>query len=378
VTEAAFVKPRKAGAADTERIYAEWVGRMPDSLRRAAPPPDAELRHLLHCALRVLEDPSLTALDRLDGAACSIARSMIENATLELLLRFIRDELTRLLFRYVPAERRVPTSLTQLASRLGDAIWSTHTDLLQQTISRQRDERFEQELMLAKSIQQRLLPRRIPTIPGFDVAGRVLAAREVGGDYWSVKDYPDDGVVTFKLADVTGHGIAAATLVAAVKFISGGFYRGAASAAQVMERTNHVLVKETPSEIMIPMVYGWLYPAAKAAIVVNAGHEPFFICRADGRIEELPPTGLVLGLMETRYQERQVHFEPGDLLFACSDGITAAAAGASLGIERVKALVVANANQPAAVLVQRMLEAALGFYGTPKDDMSLIVLKRSE
>jgi Stage II sporulation protein E (SpoIIE) len=377
VTEVTSVPSRTAGLVDLERLYAEWLARMPESLRREAPPPDAELRYLLRCALRVLDDPSLLALDRLDGAARSIARLMIEQATVEVLLRFFRDELIRLLFRYIPPDRRVPTSLTQLASRMGDALWSTHTELLQQTISRQRDERFEQELMLAKSIQQRLLPRRIPTIPGFDVAGRVLAAREVGGDYWSVKDYPDDGVVTFKLADVTGHGIAAATLVAAVKFISGGFYRGAASAAQVMERTNHVLVKETPSEIMIPMVYGWLYPAAKEASVVNAGHEPFFLCRADGRLEEIPPTGLVLGLMETRYQELRVRFEPGDLIFACSDGITAAASGASMGVERVKGLVVANADQPAALLVQRILEAALGFYGTPKDDMSLIVLKRT-
>jgi sigma-B regulation protein RsbU (phosphoserine phosphatase) len=200
----------------------------------------------------------------------------------------------------------------------------------------------------------------------------------VGGDYWSVKEYPDDGVVTFKLADVTGHGIAAATLVAAVKFISGGFYRGASSAAEVMERTNHVLVKETPSEIMIPMVYGWLYPATKEASVVNAGHEPFLLCRADGRIEDIPPTGLVLGLVETRYTELWVRLEPGDLLFACSDGITAAASGESLGVEKVKELVVAHARQPAAILVQRVLEAALNFYGTPKDDMSLLVLKRTE
>src|SRR5207247_5396959 len=171
--------------------------------------------------------------------------------------------------------------------------------------------------------------------------------------------------------------VAAATLVAAVKFISGGFYRGAKNAAQVMERTNHVLVKETPSEIMVPMVYGWLYPRSKEASVVNAGHEPFFICRADGRIEDIPPTGLVLGVMETRYTERRVCFEPGDLMFACSDGITAAAAGESLGVERVKELVVVHADEPAAVLVQRVLDAALRFYGTPKDDMSLLVLKRT-
>jgi phosphoserine phosphatase RsbU/P len=377
VTEATLAKSRTAGTVDLERIYAEWLARMPESLRREAPLPEAELRHCLQCALRVLEDPSLQALSQVEAATRAIARPVIAHSTVEILLRSFRDELARLLFRHVPPDRRVPTAIIQLASRVGDAIWSTHTEALQATISRQRDERFEQELILAKSIQQRLLPRRVPAIPGFDVAGRVLAAREVGGDYWSVKEYPDDGVVTLKLADVTGHGIAAATLVAAVKFISGGFYRGAENAAEVMERTNHVLVKETPSEIMIPMVYAWLYPASKEANVVNAGHEPFFICRADGRIEDIPPTGLVLGLMETRYTEVTVRFEPGDLLFACSDGITAPAAGESLGVEQVKELVVAHAQQSAALLVQRVLEAALDFYGTPKDDMSLLVLKRT-
>jgi hypothetical protein len=373
-----LLQTRASGAIDLDRVYEEWSARLPETLRLEAPLPEAELRRLVQCAARVLDEASPQALGQLEAVARTIARTAAETVTVELLLRYFRDELARILFRHGPHEPRIAITLTQLVNRVGDAIWSAHAEALQGTISRQRDERFEHELMLAKSIQQRLLPKSIPTIRGFDVAGRVLAAREVGGDYWSVKDYPDDGIITFKLADVTGHGIAAATLVAAVKFISGGFYRGAKSAAQVMERTNHVLVKETPSEIMIPMVYGWLFPLSKEANVVNAGHEPFFICRADGSIEDIPPTGLVLGLMEARYAEARVHFEPGDLLFACSDGITAAASGESMGIARVKDLVTTHREQPAAVLVQRILEAALRFYGTPKDDMSLIALKRTE
>jgi phosphoserine phosphatase RsbU/P len=369
----------KAGVAkglDLEQLLEEWRSRLPEGLR-AAPLPEAELRGMLQAAARVMQEPSPATLSYAEGVARSIARQVVGEAPIETLLRYFRDELIRVIFRHVPPERRAPTSITQFATRLGDAFWSEHTEALQRTITRQRDERLDQELTLAKSIQQRLLPRKIPPIPGFDVAGRVLAAREVGGDYWSVKEYPDDGVVTFKLADVTGHGIAAATLVAAVKFISGGYYRGAKNAAQVMERTNHVLVKETPSEIMVPMIYGWLYPQSKEADVVNAGHEPLFLCRADGTIEDIPPTGLVLGLMETQYAERRIVFEPGDLLFACSDGITSAASGETFGVERVKELVAANAAQHAAVLVQRVLDAALKFYGTPKDDMSLIVIKRT-
>ncbi len=367
-----------APAIDLVRLREEWVDRLPDDLGLPSKFAETELQQLMEAALRVLREPSPNALAETDAAARAIACRVVDEATVEVLLRFFRDELIRTLVRHVPYEERAPTALAQLGNHLSDAFWSEHTEALQRTISRQRDERLEQELTLAKTIQQRLLPRRIPTIAGFDIAGRVLAAREVGGDYWSVKEYADDGIVTFKLADVTGHGIAAATLVAAVKFISGGFYRGAKSAAQVMERTNHVLVKETPSEIMIPMIYGWLYPMSHEASVVNAGHEPFFLCRANGRIDDILPTGLVLGLMETRYAERRVRFEPRDLLFACSDGITAAAAGENLGVERVKELVQTHSHEPAAMLVQRVLDCALKFYGTPKDDMSLIVIKRTE
>ena len=178
---------------------------------------------------------------------------------------------------------------------------------------------------------------------------------------------------------MTGHGIAAATLVAAVKFISGGFYRGARSAAQVMERTNHVLVKETPSEIMIPMVYGWLYPADPGSQRGERGARAVLLRRADGRIEEILPTGLVLGLMETRYTGAARRLRAAAT--CCFPAPTASPPrppAQSLGVERVKELVAAHAAQPAAVLVQRVLEAALNFYGTPKDDMSLIVLKRTE
>jgi sigma-B regulation protein RsbU (phosphoserine phosphatase) len=376
VIEAAFSRKAQAAGIDLPRLQAEWQARRPAALRELALP-EGEVRRLMAAAVAVLSDPTLAALAEVEASARAIARRVAGEAPVELLLRHFRDDLVRLLVREVPHEFRAPTALGQLVSRLGDAFWLEHTEALQRTISRQRDEGLERELTLAKSIQQRLLPRKIPTIPGFDIAGRVLAAREVGGDYWSVKEYVDDGIVTFKLADVTGHGIAAATLVAAVKFISGGFYRGAKSASQVMERTNHVLVKETPSEIMIPMIYGWLQPISKEASVVNAGHEPFFVCRADGRIDDIPPTGLVLGLMETRYAERRIVFGPGDLLFACSDGITAAASGQSLGVPRVKELVCAHRELPAAVIVQRVLDEALHFYGTPKDDMSLITLKRT-
>ena len=75
VTEATFTKRRSAGAVDLERIYAEWLARMPESLRREAPLPEAEMRQCLQCALRVLEDPSLQALSQVGGCTRAIVAS---------------------------------------------------------------------------------------------------------------------------------------------------------------------------------------------------------------------------------------------------------------------------------------------------------------
>src|SRR6476646_4999641 len=116
-----------------------------------------------------------------------------------------------------------------------------------------------------------------------------------------------------------------------------------------MECTKKVLVKETTSAIIVPMVYGWLYPLSKEISLVNAGHHPVFVLRADGAVEDIMPTGLVLGLMETRYAELRIHLEPGDLLFSCSDGVAEPGAPRQLGIPAVKEMVLRLAREPAAV-----------------------------
>lgn len=368
---------------DTEALLQEWEACVPAPLRREAAVSEAEFEKLILLAAQSLEADRPETLAAAEATAYRLGQRVIETMGLEPLLSQFRDGLARCLALRLPSPAPgeepslVVARLVAFLNRINDGFWRAHSQTLSQAIERQRAQSMEQELRMAKRIQQRLLPKSIPAIRGYDIFGKVLPALEIGGDYWSVKEYPEDGIVTFKLADVTGHGVAAAMLVGAVKFISGGFYRGAKTAAQVMERTNHVLVKETPSEIMVSMVYGWLYPLSHDMTLVNAGHETVFLYR-NGRFEPVPPTGLVLGLMETRYAEVRVHLNPGDLLFACSDGVTDPGGVEPLGTEGVKALVARHAEEPARDLVERVLDAALARYGHPRDDMSLIVLKRTE
>lgn len=377
------------GKLDAATLAREWSACVPAPLRREATVSDTEWNLLANLAARGLESDAPEIGAEAEALAYRLGEQVIQSLGLGSLLTDFRDALGRCLAVHLPAPKAGEDlatpgrRLVHFMNRVNDGFWRAHGELLTQAAGQQRDQSMEQELRMAKRIQQRLLPKSVPSIRGYDISGKVLPALEVGGDYWSVKEYAEDGIVTFKLADVTGHGVAAAMLVGAVKFISGGFYRGAKTAAQVMERTNHVLVKETPSEIMVSMIYGWLYPLSHDMTLVNAGHETIFLHRggrsaATAAFEMVPPTGLVLGLMETRYAEVRVHLNPGDLLFACSDGVTDPGGVEPLGTEGVRAIVARHAEEPARELVQRVLDAAVERYGHLRDDMSVIVLKRTE
>ena len=317
---------------------------------------------------------SIEAIAELDALVYLLAGRLEPVVGHRATLHCLRDALARVLAADASDPPQLAQARERIISRAGDAVWQAYTDGLGDTAP--HDQRIHQELMVAKRIQQRLLPRTVPNIPGFDIAGRVLPAAELGGDYWSCKNYAEDDIVTLKLADVTGHGIAAALLVAAVKFISGGYYRGAKTAAQVMERTNNVLVRETPNEILVTMVYGWLYPHSGEMSVVNAGHSPVLHYHG-GEFHSVEPTGLALGMIETRYTETRITLEPGDIFFTCSDGITEPSADARLGEEWVRDQIAAGAHLSAAGLVEQILSEALRYYRTPRDDMSILVVKRT-
>lgn len=240
------------------------------------------------------------------------------------------------------------------------------------------DDAFHEELHGAKEVQQRLLPRMVPTVPGFDFAGRYAAAGQIGGDYWSVKYYREEDIVTCKLADVTGHGIGAAILMAAVKFVSGVLFRHSPSPSAVMERTNHSLLRETSPDKLVTMIYAWVYPKTRRVRLVNAGHAPAFLCRVSGAIEDIAPTGPLLGLIETQYEEKIVTLAPGDLLFFCSDGVAEAGDPRQFGEERVKEIVREHRQERADAIADAVFHAAATCCGPPRDDMSLLVIKAAE
>ncbi len=326
-------------------------------------------------AIRDFED----AREDIYKTAYELASLILEkNADIGLMRDLYRDSLIDAIIDTsdtdTPCDCRTVVHFANLMSTAFSEAWA---DALKKTIRHNRAESLSNELRVAKAIQRHLLPRVIPQIPGFDFAGRLVPAQEVGGDYWSVKYYKDDGIVTLKLADISGHGIAAATLVAAVKFISGGYYKGSTSASEVVWQTNRVLAKETPYDIMVTMAYGWLRPATRKLSIVNAGHEPVFLCREDLCIDFLP-TGPVLGVQEADYGETEIDLKKNDILFFGSDGIIEAGLTEPFGLGRLKELVIRNSKLTADDLADRVVQTVSDYAGQPHDDISLLVVKVDE
>jgi len=182
---------------------------------------------------------------------------------------------------------------------------------------------MDREAQEARTIQQALLPKSSPYIPGYVVSGLSVPARAVGGDWYDFIPFPDGrwGIV---LADVSGKGTAAALLMSATRGVLRSLAEACCSPGEVLTRVNQLLVDDFPAGKFVTLVYAVLDPSTRSVVFANAGHlRPLFI---DGRGDHFLDTerGLPLGLGCGDYSETQVSLSPGSKLIFYSDGITEA------------------------------------------------------
>ena len=194
-----------------------------------------------------------------------------------------------------------------------------------QQIQVERAERaaLEREANEARMIQQALLPKSSPYIPGFVVSGRSEPARAVGGDWYDFMPFPDGrwGIV---LADVSGKGTAAALLMSATRGMLRSLAEACCTPGEVLTRLNELLVNDIPLGKFVTMVYAVLDPAARTVVFANAGHlRPLFIDELGERFLEVE-RGLPLGVANGDYSETEISLTNGSRLVFYSDGITEA------------------------------------------------------
>ena len=192
--------------------------------------------------------------------------------------------------------------------------------------------RLESELEIAREVQAQLFPRGAPEIPGLVLHGVCKAARMVSGDYYDFLKL-DEERVCLVLGDVSGKGISAALLMAAIQSaLRAQFLDGVAplrtagsigfSTAEVVRKLNRQLYESTPAEKYVTFFFAVYDACARSLTYTNAGHLPPLLLRR-GEIQRLEVGGTVVGLFSpVSYEQTVIHIEPGDLLLAFTDGIT--------------------------------------------------------
>ncbi|MFQ6092338.1 MAG: PP2C family protein-serine/threonine phosphatase [bacterium] len=238
---------------------------------------------------------------------------------------------------------------------------------------------MEKELALAQEIQLTLLPKRPPTIPGYDIAGMYVPSTQVGGDYY---DYIPcgDGRLGIAIGDVTGHGTPAALLMSTLQAGLRAQVETTRSVSELMSRLNSMLCRSTTPETFATLFFGLLDTDQGHLRFSNAGHNYPVWVNARGEIRHFEKGGLLLGMMENiQYQEDEVKLSPGDVVVFYTDGVTEAddASGDMFGEQRLEQIVKGDAWSSAEDLLRKIFREVEQFSGrtTYEDDITLVVLK---
>jgi len=241
-----------------------------------------------------------------------------------------------------------------------------------------RAQAMDRELAVAADVQEHLLPRRDPVLPGFDIASRYIPYASVGGDFYDFVPIQDQhlGIV---IADVSGKGIPGAILMAATRAVLRGHIDTVFAARDIIAKTNRSLCHDIGEDQFITLFYAALDTLSRRLTYCNAGHAPPLIFR-DGSHCFLVEGGLVLGVdQEFAYDERQFTLLAGDVLVFYTDGLTETMdpEGNTFDTHRVVDAASPHLGASAEAILDGIWHAVCDFArGAPaRDDFTIIVLK---
>jgi len=239
--------------------------------------------------------------------------------------------------------------------------------------------RLKDELLVARRIQKKFLPKHDPAVRGFDISGKTLPSREVGGDYYDFIWIGEDHLALV-IADVAGKGVPAALILAGFRASLITEARESVSPAEILGNVNYLLYKSSDPSDFVTAFLGILDIRDRRLVYSNAGHNYPLVFREGAEPRPLIEGGTVLGLMkDSPFEERSVLLAPGDLLVLYTDGITEAmdAKGNEFGEERLKELIPLVRNLPAHGICDETFQRVKAFArGTQQsDDMAVVVAK---
>jgi sigma-B regulation protein RsbU (phosphoserine phosphatase) len=242
--------------------------------------------------------------------------------------------------------------------------------------------KFQEEMRLANDIQVNLLPKSKPEILHYQIDGKSIPAKEVGGDYFDFIPLKNNKLV-FCLGDISGKGIPAALLMANLQALLRGQTLMEIPCKDCIAFTNNLLCNSTDGNKYATLFYAVLNTSENKITYCNAGHnEPILIDQEDN-ISRLKEGGIIVGILPGMvYEEKTIDFMADSLLVVYSDGITEAMDSneREFGEERLISLIKENKNLASSELIDMIINTVNDYAGNAEqmDDMTLVIIKREE
>ncbi len=267
--------------------------------------------------------------------------------------------------------------LNDLAAQAAPAVRVAQLARQQQQEARER-ERLEQEMRVARLIQQTLLPQSLPSLSGYEIAAHYQPARAVGGDFYDFLAF-EDGQIGIIIGDVTDKGVPAALVMATTRTLLRAAAERLSSPSAVLQRVNELLHPDIPPRMFVTCLYALLEPGSGRLRFANAGHGLPYRRSARG-VSELRATGMPLGLLPNmNYDEAEITLAPGESVLLHSDGLVEAhnPQGEMLGFARLQSLVAGHDGGAALIpYLLGELDAFVGAGWEQEDDVTLVLLQR--
>jgi sigma-B regulation protein RsbU (phosphoserine phosphatase) len=263
------------------------------------------------------------------------------------------------------------------------SIGSEITQFIERRQAQEELQRQAEDCRIARQIQQGLLPKAMPTLPGFRISGRSLSANDVGGDCFdfilcSVEGQEYLGVL---VADASGHGIAAALLVAETRAYLRALAMTHAGVDDLLTLTNRRLTADLVTDHFVSLFLAQLDPRTRSLVYANAGHWPGYVLDRRGEIRAtLAGTGGLVGIDPASAFSAgpTITLEPGELVFLYTDGIVEARSrnGRFFGLERTLDLVRGHRHKAPDEMLDELFDAVRAFSeGDVQDDLTAVVIK---
>jgi len=278
----------------------------------------------------------------------------------------------------VEAMRRGASDFVQKPWQNSQLLQKLQQQLERARAARQAQERRENEWQEARDIQSKLLPKRLPEIADYEIAGMTQPVKFVGGDYYNVVRVSETQTVLC-IADVAGKGLPAALLMSSLQAALKPLLWQRLPPRELCSRLNRILCDITPVGKFTSFFYAVLDSREHRLTYCNAGHNPPILIRAGGAAIELNAAGAVLGQFpDWVYEQSELELRPGDRLVLFTDGLVEAtdATEQPYGEENLVAVAQQNSSQTAVELMNSIIQASSAHCGGHfQDDASMVVLR---